>query len=417
MARLHPKVIDLSLGRIERLLAALGNPEMNLPPVVHVAGTNGKGSLVAFLRAMMEAAGYGVHAYTSPHLVRFNERIRLNGKIVGDDVLIPLLEECEKANAGQAITYFEITTAAAMLAFSRHPGDVVLLETGLGGRLDATNVVEKPALTAITPVSHDHRHFLGETLAGVAAEKAGIIKSGVTCVSAVQEAAAHQVIAARAGELNSPLFRGGLDWSVTAQAGGLVFDDGENKRHFPRPALKGDHQVQNGGLAVACIRNLDGFTVPDAAITEGLTNVDWPGRLQRLTSGPLAAMLPQGWELWVDGGHNPSAAEALASQARQWSDMPLYLIVGMMSGKDVEGFIGPLAALTRGLRTVTIAGQEGALSAKEAADAAKSLSVDAKPSPGLAGALGDILKNGKEPGRVLITGSLYLVGEVLKENG
>ena len=417
LTRLHPRLIDLSLGRIERLLARLGNPERRLPPVVHVAGTNGKGSVVAFIRAIVEAAGYSVHAYTSPHLVRFNERVRLAGGDISDEALAALLEECEKANAGEVITFFEITTAAALVAFARAPADVVLLETGLGGRLDATNVVPRPALTVLTPVSIDHQHFLGETLAEIAGEKAGIVKPGVVCVSALQEDAVADVIAGRAAALGAPLVSGGRDWSVRGDGGGLVFEGGGRTRNLPPPALVGAHQTENAGLAVACVDHLPGFTVPDAALAQGMAAVEWPGRLQRLMRGPLVETLPAGWEVWVDGGHNGAAAAALAAHARHWRSRPLHLIFGILGSKDPVAFLEPLAAAAGYLKTVAIPGTVGSLDAGEAAAAGRSLGMDADAADTVAEALGAIVARETLPARVLICGSLYLVGTVLAENG
>ncbi len=414
---MHPRLIDLSLGRIERLLGRLGNPERRLPPVVHVAGTNGKGSVIAFLRALLEAAGYSTHAYTSPHLVHFNERIRLAGGAISDEALTALLEECETVNAGETITYFEITTAAGLLAFARAPADVLLLETGLGGRLDATNVVPRPALTVLTPVSVDHQHFLGETLAEIAGEKAGILKPGVVCVSAAQEGAAANVIAGRAAALGAPLVSGGRDWSVRRDGGRLVFEGGGRVRNLPPPALAGAHQAENAALAVACLDHLQGFAVPDAALAQGLAAAEWPGRLQRLIRGPLVDTLPAGWEVWVDAGHNAAAAAALAAHARHWRSRPLHLIFGILASKDPVAFLKPLAASTGRLRTVAIPGEEGSLGAGEAAAAGRSLGMDADAADSVAEALGAIVARESRPARVLICGSLYLVGTVLRENG
>ncbi|MDH3234745.1 MAG: bifunctional folylpolyglutamate synthase/dihydrofolate synthase, partial [Alphaproteobacteria bacterium] len=305
---LHPRVIDLSLGRIEHLLAALGNPERALPPVLHIAGTNGKGSTLAFLRGMLEAAGHAVHLYTSPHLIRFNERIVVAGKEIGDASLLALLDECEQANDGASITFFEFTTAAAYLAFARTPADILLLETGLGGRLDATNVIDAPALTAITPVSLDHQGFLGDDLAGIAAEKAGILKAGITGVVAAQPALAMDAITARADEIGAPLYCEGTDWRVEPVADGFRFSGRTEALTLPRPYMTGDHQLANAGMALACLESLPGFTVDDAAKARGIAGTRWPARLQRLRTGPLGEALPGGWELWLDGGHNPAAA-------------------------------------------------------------------------------------------------------------
>jgi len=367
---LHPKVIDLALDRVERMLAALGNPQRSLPPVVHLAGTNGKGSTTANLRAMAEAAGQKVHAYTSPHLVRFAERIRVAGQIIGDEALTGLLEECERRNDGSAITFFEVTTAAAFLAFARTPADLCLLETGLGGRVDATNVVERPALTVLTPISLDHQAFLGETIAAIAGEKAGILKPGVACVCAAQPPEALAVIEARARELGAPLYLEGRDWSVTETA----FVMGDKRLAMPRPALAGAHQIHNSGLAAACAVLLG---LPDQAILAGITRTEWPARLQRLTQGPLVAMLPAGWELWLDGGHNPAAGEILADWAKTQADLPLRAVVGMLNTKDSQGFLAPLAGQVQDLRTVAIPGEPNSLSAEEVA--AKPIATGCQP--------------------------------------
>jgi dihydrofolate synthase/folylpolyglutamate synthase len=406
-----------------RLLDRLGRPHEHLPPVVHVAGTNGKGSVIAYLRAFLEAAGKRVHVYTSPHLVRFNERIRLAGRPIDDAGLVALLEECEAANGAEPITFFEITTAAAFLAFARQPADAVLLETGLGGRLDATNVVAVPALTAITPVSLDHQHYLGTTLAAIAGEKAGILKAGVPAVVARQERAARRIIEERAREVGAPLIEEGKDWFVRRREGEGLFYQGRRAglSGLPAPALAGAHQIRNAGQAIACAEALGervpALAVPAAAIGLGLKTVEWPGRLQRLTRGPLAALLPPGWELWLDGGHNPDAAEALAAHARHWKDRPLHLIWGMLNTKDAAGFLKPLAARVRLLRTVAVPGEPNALSAGELAAIGESLLMQVVPAEDVTAALADILDHETRPSRVLICGSLYLAGTVLRHNG
>ena len=320
LTRLHPKLIDLSLGRIEGLLAALGNPQDRLPPVIHVAGTNGKGSTVATLRACLEAGGWRVHAYTSPHLVRFHERIRLAGELIGEDRLILLLEECEGANRGAPITYFEITTAAALLAFARVPADFVLLETGLGGRLDATNVVKHPAATAITPISLDHQAFLGDTIAAIAGEKAGILKAGAPAVIGPQMPEAAAVFDARAAEIGAPLYRFGREWRCMADNGGMRYEGPHWRCDLPLPSLLGGHQIVNSGAAIACLEQLTAFPIAADTIAQGLRHIDWPARLQRLGRGPLSEALPEGWELWLDGGHNPGAGEVLAAAVSSWPD-------------------------------------------------------------------------------------------------
>jgi len=417
---LHPKLIDLSLERVERLLAKMGNPETALPPVVHVAGTNGKGSTVAFMRACLEAAGHSVHAYTSPHLVRFHERIRLAGSLIEEDRLLALLEECEAANDGEPITFFEITTVVAFLAFARIPADVLLLETGLGGRLDTTNVVKRPAVTVITPISHDHHQFLGDNLAGIAREKAGILKPGVVCVVARQVPVAMEVITARAQDIGVPLYREGEDWTVSGTADGLVYESPRGVKTMPVQVLTGEHQTANAGLALAALERLRGFTVDHAALAAGLRNVRWPGRLQRLTQGPLIDPLPADSELWLDGGHNEAAAEAIASQAVRWVEedgKPLHLIFGMLNSRIPADFLAPLAAHAASLRAVTIPGEKNAVPAESLAAAAADSGIRATSVPGIEQAVRDIVVEATGPTRILICGSLYLAGTVLAENG
>ncbi|MBF0130667.1 MAG: bifunctional folylpolyglutamate synthase/dihydrofolate synthase [Alphaproteobacteria bacterium] len=419
MRTLHPKAIDLSLDRVHRLLDRLGNPEQALPPTVHVAGTNGKGSVVAYLRAFAEAAGLTAHVYTSPHLVRFNERIRVAGRLLDDDHLTDLLEEVEGANEGRPITFFEITTCAAFLIFSRVPADVVLLETGLGGRLDATNVLKRPALTVLTPISLDHEQYLGGHIEGIAAEKSHILKPGVGCVTAKQSRAVAAIIEMRSLEMGAPVWREGHEWFIRSHSDDtLVFDGARGSLALPPPALPGPHQVRNAGLAVAAIERLPMLGVGPRAIARGLETVEWPGRLQRLTLGPLLERLPEGWEIWLDGGHNPAAGEALSKHGRNWRDKPLHLILGMLKTKDAGGFIKPLAARVHHLRTVTIPGQDAAISADELAATAIARGChEAKTAPDVAGAVHDIVAEAGEPGRILITGSLYLVGDVLARAG
>jgi len=420
LRHLHPKIIDLSLGRVERLLAALDHPERRLPPVVHVAGTNGKGSTLAFLRAFLEAAGYRVHVYTSPHLVRFHERVRLAGTLISDDHLTALLEECEAANGGEAITYFEITTAAALLAFAREPADVVLLETGLGGRLDATNVVEKPAVTAITRISYDHRAFLGDTLTAIAGEKAGILKPGVPAALAPQPAAeAAHALLGRLREVGAPL----VSWGIKRlDHGGFRFTGRGRTLELPAPALTGAHQVVNAGVALACLGALaDRLPVSDEAVRRGLAAVEWPARLQRLTRGPLADSLPAGWELWLDGGHNDSAGEVLAVQAAAWAgetpELPLALVFGMLGSKQPLEFLAPLAGHAAALLAVPIPGEPAALDAEAAAAAARAAGFrHARAAADPAEALAALTASRPGPCRVLICGSLYLAGSVLAHN-
>jgi dihydrofolate synthase/folylpolyglutamate synthase len=413
---LHPRSIDLSLGRIERLLARLGNPETRLPPVVHVAGTNGKGSVIAFIRAILEAQGLRVHVYTSPHLVRFNERIVVAGTEISDKDLERVLDECEAVNSGEPITFFEITTAAAFQAFALMPADLTLLETGLGGRLDATNVVARPILTALTPISIDHQAYLGETLAEIAGEKAGILKPGVTCVVATQPPEAAHVVRRCALSIGAPLIWEGADWSTKFGVDSLIFEDRERSFHLPVPGLAGAHQIANAGTAVACVRRLPGLTIGDEAIGRGLTKVVWPARLQRLGSGPLASSLPADWELWLDGGHNPAAGEALAAQALAWRDKPLHVVFGALKNKDVKNFLAPLAAHVERAIAVTIPGEPNSLNAAEAAAVASTVGLNSDTALGVEDALAKLATATSGPARVLICGSLYLAGAVLAAN-
>jgi dihydrofolate synthase/folylpolyglutamate synthase len=419
--RLHPRVIDLGLTRIERLLKALGSPHLELPPVVHVAGTNGKGSLVAYLRAMAEAAGYRVHAYTSPHLVRFNERIRVAGRIIGDRELDEIVTECEEANEEQPITFFEITTAAAYLAFSRVPADLAVIEVGMGGRFDATNVIE-PVLSAITPIGYDHTGFLGDKLEGIAAEKAGILKRAVPAVVGRQRDVSADVIALEAGRLAVPLFRLGREWRVTPGHDGFRYQSDLLALDLPTPALVGAHQIDNAATAVACIERLRAarFEIGDAAVARGLKTVEWPARLQRLVRGPLVEAMPAGSELWLDGGHNEDCGIVLARQAAEWARepaaLPLYLVFGMLTTKDAAGFLRPLARHARTARAVPIEGHS-AYSPQEACARAAEVGLDCAPANDVDAALEDLLATQSAPMRILIGGSLYIAGQVLSRNG
>jgi dihydrofolate synthase/folylpolyglutamate synthase len=413
--RLHPKKIDLSLGRIERLLTALGNPQENLPPVIHVAGTKGKGSTVATMRACLEAAGHRVHAYISPHLVRFNERIRLAGALIDDAALAALLEEVEQVNEGREITFFEITTSAAFLAFSRAPADFVLLEVGLGGRLDTTNVVRHPAVTAIVPVSLDHQAFLGNTIAAIAGEKAGILKPGSPAVIAPQVDEAETVIEARAAAVGAPLYRAGREWHCGRRGEGMRYEGERWRLDLPLPSLLGAHQVLNAGTAIACLERLAAVRMAPEAIADGLLHIDWPARLQLLRRGPLVEMMP-GWELWLDGGHNPAAGEVLGAVVADWQNRPLYLVVGMLNTKDSAGFLAPMAAYARSLQAVTIPGEENPLPAATIAAAARSVGIPAETAESVEAALRSIA-TADTGGRVLICGSLHFAGVVLRENG
>ncbi|RFU13838.1 bifunctional folylpolyglutamate synthase/dihydrofolate synthase [Rhodobacteraceae bacterium W635] len=414
MMSLHPKIIDLTLDRMHRLLAALDHPEAALPPVIHAAGTNGKGSTLAMLRAGIEGAGQSAHVYTSPHLARFHERIRLAGTLIDEALLGDILDECLAANGPDAITYFEITTAAALLAFSRTPADWTLLETGLGGRLDATNVVDRPRLTLITPIDLDHQHYLGDTIGAIAGEKAGILKRGVPCVVGPQPEAALDVIEARAARLGVPLLAHGQHWHVWEERGRLVFQDETGLLDLPLPSLVGAHQVVNAGAALAALRHL-GFD--EAACEAAMTRAEWPARMQRLRHGPLVEMAQAaGSELWLDGGHNPAAALALVESLSRLPPRPTHLICGMLNTKDVGGFMAPLAQVAGSLRAVSIPDQPATLSAAQTVAHAHAAGLRADAAQDVAAALAGILD--EAPGaRVLICGSLYLAGVILRDHG
>jgi dihydrofolate synthase/folylpolyglutamate synthase len=412
MMSLHPKIIDLTLDRVDRLLARMGHPERSLPPVVHIAGTNGKGSTTAMLRAGIEAAGQTAHVYTSPHLARFHERIRLAGTLISEPELTAYLDECLAANGAEPITFFEITTVAALVAFARVPADWVLLEVGLGGRLDATNVVRQPALTVITPVSYDHQQYLGESLAEIAAEKAGIIKRGVPCVVGPQEPEAMAVIEARAERLGAPLLAYRQHWQVWEERGRMVFQDESGLLDLPIPVLIGGHQIHNAGAALAGLRALGfGPEECEAAVTRAV----WPARMQRLAAGPLVEAAGTA-ELWLDGGHNPAAGEAVAEALTRLPGRRTHLIVGMLNTKDVRGFLRPLKPIAESLHAVTIPGEKNTLTAEETLKAALDTGHRAVAAESVIASVREIAS--EDPAaRILICGSLYLAGQVLRENG
>lgn len=411
MMALHPKVIDLTLDRMHRLLEALGHPERRLPPVIHVAGTNGKGSTQAMIRAGLERAGLRVHAYTSPHLARFHERIRIAGDLVSEEALNALLDECSTANGPDQITFFEITTAAAMLAFSRTPAHATLLEVGLGGRLDATNVIDRPRLTVITPVSIDHQQYLGDTLAEIAGEKAGILKRGVPCIVGPQSPEGLEVIEARAARLGAPILAYGQHWHVQADRGRMVFQDEQGLLDLPLPNLPGPHQIQNAGAAIAALRHLGH---DEEACESAVSRAQWPARMQCLRRGPLVDSAPLA-ELWLDGGHNPAGGQAIAATLAAMPHRPTHLICGMLNTKDVTGYMRPLAAVTDTLTAVSIPNEANTLPAEVTRDAARAVGIAAMASESVMAALEAIVV--KEPqARVLICGSLYLAGTVLRDN-
>ncbi len=412
MMTLHPKVIDLTLARMDRLLERLGNPERQIPPVIHIAGTNGKGSTQAMIRAGLEAGGDRVHAYTSPHLARFHERIRLAGALISEPALTALLDECVTVNGPEEITFFEITTCAAFLAFARTPADWTLLEVGLGGRLDATNVVGQPRLTIITPVSLDHQSFLGDTVAAIAGEKAGIIKRGVPVIVGPQSDEGLAVIEAKAARLGAPVLAYGQHWHVSEDRGRLVFQDENGLLDLPLPNLPGPHQVQNAGAAIAALRLLGR---DEAACEVAVTRAVWPARMQRLRHGPLADNAPK-VELWLDGGHNPAGGEAIAATLARMPPRETQLICGMLNTKDVTGYMAPLAPQVTRLHAVSIPGEKNTLPAEVTRDAARAAGMDAVTAASVADALAAIVATSPEA-RVLICGSLYLAGSVLRENG
>ena len=412
---LHPKIIDLSLDRMHSILGRLGNPQERLPPVIHVAGTNGKGSTVAYLRAMLKAAGLRVHCYTSPHLVKFHERIRVAGELISEPDLTALLEECETANGNAPITFFEITTAAAFLAFSRTPADYLILEVGMGGRLDATNVVDRPKLSVITAIDYDHQQYLGVTLTLIAREKAGILKRKVPAIIGVQPDEARAEIERVAERAAAPLQIANQDWQCFEQHGRLVFQDEGGLLDLPLPHLQGRHQVDNAGNAIAAIRALADGRIADHHIAEGLKSVIWPARMQRLGPGALWTLVPADAELWLDGGHNPSAARALAQAFSDLNDRhsrPLVLIWGMLNTKDTGSFIGAFSGIAHRAVTLTIPEEENAVAAETLAQAARGKGLAAETAASLEDALRQASLTTPAP-RILICGSLYLAGRVL----
>ncbi len=413
---LHPSLIDLSLDRISRLLGELGNPHKRLPCPIHVAGTNGKGSYLAFMQSICEAAGLKVHRYTSPHLVSFGERIVVAGKMQSDEEVIRLLEECETANNGRDITFFEITTAAAFLAFSRNNADITLIETGLGGRFDATNVLEKPALTAITPVAMDHMRFLGDDLSKIAFEKAGILKRSVPAVIGLQEPEALEVIEKRAAQLQVPLFRQKIEWDVVATEGGISVVESKIRIDLPKPSLLGCHQHSNAAQAVISARLIPELALNKEALSIGLEQATWPGRLQKIIEGKLFSTLPSGWELWIDGGHNPAAARMIADFARGWKDLPLVLIFGALNTRNPIEFLEQLLPVSDQIICVMIPGELSSLPASETSAAARKVGMSASEATSVFEAL-KMASSRSERGRVLICGSLYLAGAALNLNG
>ena len=421
ISTLHPRTIDLSLDRMHRLLAQLGHPEQRLPPVIHIAGTNGKGSTLAYLRAICEAAGLRVHAFTSPHLVRINESYRLDGKLVGDEELQATLQHCVDVNAGAAITPFEMQTAAAFILFAKHPADVVLLEVGLGGRLDSTNVIDAPAACVLTPVSIDHTEFLGPSLAGIATEKAGIIKRGAQVISAEQTPEALAVIEQAAKRARAPLHTANEHWHVSLENGRLVYQDEQGLLDLTAPRLFGRHQIGNAGLAIATLRALKLFSIDTSVYESGIVHADWPARMQRLTHGALLAVAPRDAEIWLDGGHNAEGGRVVAAALGDLEERvprPLVVIAGMMANKDASGFLANFTGLTRHIVAVPIPDRIGAMPQSALADAARGLGLRVDLAESVPAALHALAQLAYEvPPRILITGSLYLAGHVLALNG
>lgn len=418
LGKLHPKVIDLSLGRITRLLEKLGNPHLSLPPVIHLAGTNGKGSTQAYLRAIFEAAGLRVHCSTSPHLVRFHERITLAGQQISEQVLCDLLEEVETINGGDSITFFEITQAAAFLAYARVPADVLILETGLGGRVDASNVLEKPAATVITPISLDHQGFLGDTIAKIAFEKAGIMKPGVISILAPQTLEAFDTLIRHANTINAPVF---CDFNVIEETpSGFTLRIGCETLNLPRPVLAGQHQYINAATAIAAVRKAnipgcDGMNVD--VLADGLRTAAWPARLQRLEKGPLIDAMPDGCTLILDGGHNIAASEVIAEWLSQQPGGETLVIVGMLDNRDPVAFLTPLAPHISALAGIKIPGDHEAHDAITLQNAGHTCGIaQSHACDGLEHALTVLLKDTPAPTRILILGSLYLAGVVLENH-
>ena len=425
LSALHPAPIDLDLERMHRLLERLGHPERKLSPAIHVAGTNGKGSTIAYLRAILEAASLRVHVYTSPHLVRINECYRLGrrggGVLVDDEELRGVFENCERVNAGEPITLFEAQTAVAFDLFARHPADVMLLEVGLGGRLDATNVIEKPLASVIAPIGLDHTEFLGNSLMTIAGEKAGIIKRGVPVICAEQVPEVIAVIEQYAKRMRAPLRAAGREWHVNVERGRLVYQDDHGLMDLAAPRLFGRHQFDNAGLAIATLRALDALRIESSAFEAGIVSAEWPARMQRLTSGPLVDQGPQASEIWLDGGHNAEGGRVTAAALGDLEERvsrPLVVIVGMMANKDASAFLANFAGLTRHIIAVQVPGRDNAMPPDRLADAARALGMRVENSASVEAALRTLARLAYDvPPRILITGSLYLAGHVLSANG
>jgi dihydrofolate synthase/folylpolyglutamate synthase len=421
LGKLHPKIIDLSLERLDGLLKTLNNPEHKLPPTIHVAGTNGKGSTIAMLRAINNAAGRSTHIYTSPHLVRFTERFVVANKEIEQNILDEILLECEIANAGKSITLFEIITAAGFLAFSRYKADLLFLEVGLGGRFDATNVVASPVLSIITPISLDHQQYLGDTLNKIAYEKSGILKPNIPAIIGPQHPDALAVIELKARETNSPLSIYRRDWNITETKNGMKFEIGSSIKYMEKPSLKGSHQVQNAGIALAAVNYLnENLPISNAEMQQGLKNIYWPARLQKLTTGPLIDPLPSQVELWLDGGHNQSATLAIARTLIDWkANDPLitvHLIFGSLNNRDAIDLLTPFINIIQLIRTVSIPGQLNTADPNAIANIAISLGLNAAAAPDINTAVTDIVTFTTGKRIIIVCGSLYLAGSILTDH-
>ena len=421
LEQLHPKIIDLSLDRLNNLLNALDNPQKRLPPIIHVAGTNGKGSTIAILRSIQNAAGLSIHAYTSPHLVHLNERFIIAGKEITEKSLIQTLTECENANAGAEITFFEIITAAGLLAFSRIKADLLLLEVGLGGRFDATNVVSNPILSIITPISLDHQQYLGDTLEKIAYEKAGILKEKRPAIIGQQGPEALKVIKLKAEETGSPLFIFQRDWNITETKSAIKFEVEGSTSYFEKPNLKGIHQIQNAGIAIAATHYLkEVLPIKNGSIDQGLLTVKWPARLQKINEGPLINILPTNVELWIDGGHNQNASLLIAHTIRNWKIknpcLSIHMVFGCLSNRETKALLQPFINIIDLVQTVKIPEQANSASRELVAHTAKSMGFRANPADTVTKAVKNIISLSAGKRLILIYGSLYLSGSVLADN-
>lgn len=417
--RQAPPMLPAGLERPRRFMEKLGNPHLKMPPVFHVAGTNGKGSTLAFLQAAFEAGGLTVHKFISPHLVRFEERIVVGGKEIGADMLLDLIHECSRAAEDEAVSFFEFFTGLAFLAFARSPADVTLLETGLGGTYDATNVVEK-SVALLTRISFDHMRILGDTLVEIAGNKAGIIKRGCPAIIAPQTPEVMDVFLSKAKEMAAPVSLWGRDWKTERKGNIFEYSGKSGILSLPLPRLIGSHQLINAGTALAALETSDFKSLMKAdVLSRAMTSVSWPGRLQRLDRGSLADLLPKGWELWVDGAHNDSGADVIVEQAQNWgASKPLHIITGFKRKKDTEGFYERLAGIPRTIQAVDSNFEAPMVPPQELCDELKSMGfADARPAANLESAIQSLTFQFTEPQRIIITGSLYLVGYALKLNG